>query len=247
MIRKHNTRNNDDEARRARVMETARRAGLLTRVQLEMLAYEGSVSEENFDALIAAHPQTVSQDETGFVIPEFSKSASPRRLTYLQAMKSVVSSIAKNLLPWTRTLSKIDPMNLGLFTRDAPDVLANDLIVAILLIRNQALYHILDEGTATKIHACAVLALLDTTDETAIATHDKYDQLLRVWLGAMVDLDLPNLAVAKWILRQSGERTGNSELLQENRLCEVILAEKLVHTCFCAWHAVTETTTLCPD
>jgi hypothetical protein len=138
-------------------------------------------------------------------------------------------------------------MNLGLFTRDSPDVLANDLIAAILLIRNQSLYHLFDEGTATKIHACAVLALLDRTEKTAIATHATYDQLFRVWLGAMVDLELPNLAVAKWILHQSGERTRNSELLKENPLCEVILAEKLVHTCFCEWHAVTETTTLCPD
>jgi hypothetical protein len=247
MIWKPNTPSNDDDARRAREMEGARRAALLTRVQLEILAYEGSVSEEHFDALIAAHPQTVSHDETGFVTPEFSRPASPLRLTYIQAMKSVVSAIKMTLFPWTRTLSEIDPMNLGMFTRDSPDVLANDLIAAILLIRNQALYHLFDEATATKIHACAVLVLLDTTDKTAIATHATYDQLSRVWNGAMVDLDLPNLAVARWIVNQSGLRTCKLELLLENPICEVILAKKLVHTCFCAWHAVTETTTLCPD
>jgi len=138
-------------------------------------------------------------------------------------------------------------MELGLFTRYSPDVLANDLVAAILMIRNKSLYHLFDEATATNIHACAVLVLLDTIDTSAIATYATYDQLYRVWLGAMADLDLPNLAVAKWVLHQSGERTRNSALLEENPLCEVILAEKLVNTCFCAWHGVTETATLCQD
>jgi len=247
MIWKPNTQSNDDEARRARAMEGARRAGLLTRVQLEMLAYEGSVSEENFDELIAAHPQTVAQDETGFVIPEFTKPAAPLRLTYFQAMKSIVDAITNNIFPWTHTLSQIDPMNMGLFTGDSPDVLANDLIAAILLIRNQSLYHLFDEDIATKIHACAVLALLDTANRTAIDTYNQYDQLSRVWLEAMAGRDLPNLAVARWILNQSGVRTNSLELLLENPFYEVIMAEKLVHTCFCAWHSVTETTTLCPE
>ena len=115
------------------------------------------------------------------------------------------------------------------------------------MIRNQALYHLFDEGTATKIHGYAVLALLDTTEKTAIATHTTYDELFRVWRESMIGRDLPNLAIAKWILNQSGVRTSKLDLLLENPFYEVVMAEKLVHTCFCAWHSVTETTTLCPD
>lgn len=234
----------ETEQRRARIVETARRAGVLTRQQLELLAYEGVIQESDFDAFVAAHPRTVSQEEVGFELPDLITSAGSPELTYYEAIGQVLSRIGSELSPISRTLSELDPMNLGWFAEDRADALIADLTTAVLVIRNQSLYSILDEDSASAIGARVTVI---ATEGTAFSFSTAYADAFQVWLTSVANTELPNLAIAKWVIRRSGERSLNTQVVGENPLLEVIVAQKLVYCAFCIWHALAENTTLVPD
>lgn len=224
----------------------------MTRMHLEMEAYEASLTDDQFDEIVAAHPSTIAQQEVGIELPDFSLGSVHRELTYLQAMEYLVRLIAEDYMPSTETAMKLNRLGADLFTADSPDALAGDLIVAVLVIRNQSLPHLYDENIATAIHARAVLALQNVFDRllpslsrlpelTAV-----YDEFLRAWMTALGELDPPHLAIASRVLHRSADRTGNSRL-RGNPVLECLLACILLPTCFCAWHSISEEVTLLQD
>lgn len=217
--------------------EFARRAAVLTRVQLERQVYEGSLSEADFEALVAAHPRSVAQVEQGPDLPSTSINVPRGHLSFYEATSEVLTYVARGLSPWGKTAAELDPLNFGWVAADNRERLCSDVLVSTFVMRNRALYELLDKPFAIQADAQAPMVLLDRVggDSTAV-----YDELYRLWDQAVAEREIPQWKVAEWLLVRSAKRSGSTACDSQNPLLQVIVSEKLVNNGLCVWAEIME-------
>lgn len=224
----------------AGIKETARRAAVLVRTQLESLRVEGSLSSDDVKRISDRHPRSVGGVPLEVAVPQRNLDFRAVQMTYLEATQGLLARVARRFSDPAKTLAELDPLGVGWFSGINPSPLLMDLVLATVLVRNRALDSHFSDSAAIEARTAAVV--LDLLGNEALAF---YDEALKVWLLSVADATVPQLVLGRAVMQRSYQ--ASDQAYEENPLKEIAIAEMLVSTEWYFWATMAVCAELEPD
>ena len=194
----------------------------MLRRQLEILRAEGVIREADFQDIVAAHPRSVSAQSVDIPASPFGPKGD-QVVTYPDAAAALIGLVAQSFSDTQSLHAKLDPLGVGWIDSSHLSDIALDMIVATLVVRNQALYSLFPERMAGGIEAAVLDGILISLG------HERgqlYAFLVKQWIESVTSWEVPQSLLAAALMHRSAAYSGTT--YKENPLIEIVFSEPVV-------------------
>lgn len=188
--------------------EFLRRNSLILGQQLEFLRAEGGISSDDYNLIIKYHPLTVTSVEKVTDVPQRNPEYVSQIMSYTEACASLLKRVLGRISDFQTVSKEIEPKGMGTLEQDDFPDFSLDLLIAILLTRNQSLQtyfegqivHLLEEKCESILAMCY--------GEDAV---ELYNHLKLKWAESIQLSELPHIEVSKILMDRMKTRLPNKE------------------------------------